>query len=109
MAGCDLERVSALPAELKKMIFSYLSPDLQTLCQTGHILITDDRAVSLPCGMRVRTFLVGGGGGADFDIDAHEVKLYSLLNCTGVQSTNGLKNMHHSLFSIDYFSHELFT
>ena len=59
-----LERVSALPAELREIIFSYLPPNVQTLCVKGHILITQDRTVTLPCPVRV--FLVGGGGGVRY-------------------------------------------
>ena len=63
MAAVELERVSALPPELKKMIFSFLSPDLQCLCVTGHILVTESRMVSLPGSLTVQMFLVGGGSG----------------------------------------------
>ena len=60
-ASSVLMRLSALPPELKAKIFSYLRPDLQTLCPKGHILVTRDRTVSLLSGMMVQVFLVSGG------------------------------------------------
>ena len=56
------QRVFAMPPELQQKIFSYLSPDLQTLSLTGHILVTEDRAVFLPRGMVVNVFAMGAGG-----------------------------------------------
>ena len=64
MAASDLQkRVSALPRELQQKIMYNAYPDLKTLRQQGHILVTEDRTVSLPSSMTVRVFLVGGGGG----------------------------------------------
>ena len=64
MAASDLQkRVSALPRELQQKIMYNAYPDPKTLRQQGHILVTEDRTVSLPSSMTVRVFLVGGGGG----------------------------------------------
>ena len=57
-----VDMISELPPEMKSKIFPYLSPDLQTLLLTGHILVPSSRTVSLPSDMKVRVFLVGGGG-----------------------------------------------
>ena len=56
-------RVSSLPPELREKILSNLPADLQTLCVTGHILVTESRTVFLPSGMIVNAFAVGAGGG----------------------------------------------
>ena len=53
--------IALLPPELQRKIFTHLSPDLQTLLLTGHIVVTSTRTVSLPSSMTVGVFLVGGG------------------------------------------------
>ena len=59
---CDL--VPILPLEIQEKIFFFLPPNLRTLCMQGHILVTQDATVSLPSGLSVRVFGVGGGSGA---------------------------------------------
>ena len=46
--------LSLLAPELREKIFSFLPPDLQTLCLTGHILVSGDRTVSPPCQVECR-------------------------------------------------------
>ena len=75
-AAVKLEQVSSLPSELQEKIFSYLPPDLQTLCLTGHILVAETRLVSLPSRLRVRVFAVGGGGGVTLHSRTITIKTY---------------------------------
>ena len=56
------DELSVLPTELQGRIFSCLPPDLQSLCVAGHILVTHSRTVSLPPGMMIKVFALGGGG-----------------------------------------------
>ena len=59
-----LDCVAALPTELRNVLFSYLHPNLQTLCLAGHIICRESIVISLPKNLSVDVFAVGSGGAA---------------------------------------------
>ena len=62
MDGIIERQMATLPPELQEKVFDDIYPDLRTLRQQGHILLTQDRTVSPPPGIKVRVFAVGAGG-----------------------------------------------